>query len=360
MIESYKLKLASQVAMFCNRLGMLDGYRFLRTGLVKSQVAILMYHRVVPQRDNWFLPFSITVADFENHLKYLTNQYTILSLDELVGRIYEKKSLPKKAAVITFDDGYKDNYIYAYPILKRYSVPATVFLIAGHIDSGELFWWDKIMYVLQHTACRTLELDEIGLYSLRSNDERRRVAHKLIKRLTSIPEQKKKTLIERIVGMSAVNIPAGLSKEMILSWDNVREMNHGGVAIGAHSMTHPRLAKLSPEQAKYEIIQSKKVIEERTGQPVTAFAYPHGIFSNDTTSFLKESGLRCALTSDQKMVTSQSNPYELGRIIAMETLGLFKTFLFGLHSDLDVTMSNTKEILEYGAKVVSKSLQPRR
>ena len=339
MAVAYKLELARQVAMFANHLGMLDGYRFLRACLVKSQVAILMYHRVVPQRDIWFLPYSITVSGFENQLIYLIKQYTLLSLDELVDHISERRPLPKKAVVITFDDGYKDNYTYAYPILKKYGVPATVFLITGHIGNEELFWWDKITHVLQHTMCDALELDEIGFYPLKTNGERLRAASTLVKKLNGLPEPKKNALIERIVDMSAVNIPAGLGKEMILSWDEVREMNHGGIAVGAHSLTHPILTNLPPEQAKREIIDSKKIIEEMVNQPVTAFSYPGGRFSNDTTSLLKEGGFRCALTSVPRMTNPESNPYELGRLVAGWTFYVFKAFLCGLYPDLHALAS---------------------
>jgi peptidoglycan/xylan/chitin deacetylase (PgdA/CDA1 family) len=339
MAVSYKLELAEQAAMFTNRIGMLDSYKLVRARLAKSQVAILMYHRVEPQKNPWFFPYSITVSDFENQIIYLVKHYSILSLNELVDHVYEHQPLPKKAVVLTFDDGYKDNYTYAYPILKKYGVPATVFLTAGHIGSGELFWWDKITYVLHHTLCDVLELDDIGSYPLKSTGERLRAASTLVKKLGKLPEPEKNLLIEKIVNMSAVNIPADSGKELILSWDEVREMNHGGIAIGAHTVTHPVLTKLLPEQAKREIIESRKIIEEKIGQPVTVFSYPGGKFSDKTASLLKDNGFRCALTSVPSMTTSKSNPYELGRIIGGWTYTVFKALLFGLHTDLHALAS---------------------
>jgi peptidoglycan/xylan/chitin deacetylase (PgdA/CDA1 family) len=339
MAIGYKQESAVKVAGFTNQLGLLDGYRVVRSCLVKSQVAILMYHRVEQQKNPWFFPYSITISDFENQLIYLVKHYSILSLNELVSHIYEQKPLPKKAVVITFDDGYKDNYLYAYPILKKYALPATVFLTTGHIGRGELFWWDKISYVLQHTRCDALELDEMGLYHLKSDGERLRVASILKKKLAGLPEQKKNLLVERIVNMSAVKIPAVLGREMILSWDEVREMDRDGITFGAHSVTHALFSKLLPEELKHEITQSKKDIEENIGQAVTAFSYPGGRFSNNTTNLLKESGFRCALTSVPSMTTSESNPYELGRIVGGWTFDVFKALLFGLYTDFHALTS---------------------
>ncbi len=342
MALSYKLELAAQIAMFASRLGLVDGYRLLRTSLVKSQVAILAYHRVRPQNDIWLLPYLVTTSDFENQLRYLSRAYEFLSLDKLVEYIYEGKSFPKKAVAITFDDGYKDNYTYAYPILKKYHAPATVFLATGNIDNEDLFWWDKVTYVMKRTTLTALELDEIGTYSLRSAGERLRAASAIERSLEELPAQKRDFLIERLVSISGVDIPPGLGKEVILSWDEVREMSHNGVGIGAHSVTHPRLTEVPLEQAKDEIMQSKKDIEDRLNQPVIAFSYPLGKISHETARFLKEGGFRCAVTGFPRMVTPKSDPYELGRIVAGWTFDVFKFFVSGLYSDLYATWSQIK------------------
>ena len=342
MAVGNKQELAGLIAGCANKLGMLDGYRVMREVVVKPHAAILMYHRVEPKKNSWFFPYSITTSDFETQLKYLLKHYTILSLEELVENIYKRKPISKKAVVLTFDDGYKDNYLYVYPILKKYGVPATIFLTTGPIDSGELFWWDKITYVLRHTIREVLTLDGIDSYPLKSNNERLRAASTLIKGLAKLPEPQKSLLIEKIVNMSGVNIPAGLGKEINLTWDEVREMSHGGIAIGAHSVTHPLFSILSPEEVKKEIIQSKKDIEGKIDRAVTAFSYPGGKYSSETTQFLKDSSFQCALTSVPGMNTSISNPYELGRIIGGWTYAVFKALLFGLYTDLYSLASVTK------------------
>jgi peptidoglycan/xylan/chitin deacetylase (PgdA/CDA1 family) len=336
MAVGYKWELTELAASLANKLGLLDGYRGLRKRLVKPQAAILMYHRVELRKNPWFFPYSVMVSDFENQLKYLVRHYTVISLEELVNSIYENKPFPSNAAVITFDDGYKDNYRYAFPIIKKYGVPASIFLTTGPMESGELLWWDKIIYVLQRTARKALEIDSIGAYPVGSGTERLRATSRLTKRLFRFSEPERNALLERIVALCDVKIPTGLGKETNLTWDEVREMNRNGITFGAHSVTHPLFSKLSPEEARREIVQSKKDIEENIDESVTAFSYPGGRFSDETTRVLKENGFRCALTSVPGMITSGANPYELSRILGGWTYAVFKAMLSGLYPDLNV------------------------
>lgn len=125
--------------MTADRLGLLDAYGFLRRKLTRSRVAILMYHGFCPAKDSWSLE-PVSPREFEKEMEYFSRNYELLSLDQLAEYMRQGKTLPGKAMVMTFDDGYKDNYPYAYPVLKKYHILATVFLTAGHIGSDRLFW----------------------------------------------------------------------------------------------------------------------------------------------------------------------------------------------------------------------------
>lgn len=331
-----KREILRAIASTANHLYFLDAYSFLRRKLFKSSAVILVYHRVGPQEDTWS-SLPVSPLDFERQIRYLYQAYEVLPLDKLVQYIQEGKTLPPKAAVITFDDGYKDNYSYAYPILKKYNVPATIFLATGHIGTGNLFWWDKVGYLIQNTTLESLELNELGVYPLQSIGNKSEAISKINERLKIYSEEKKNLLIEKLVSVSGVDTPANLGKELILSWDEVREMNDSGITFGAHSVTHTILTKLPLKQAKHEIIQSKKDIEEKLGQLVTAFSYPNGNFGDFNTElikFLKESGFTCAVTGIPGMVSLKASLYELGRIYAVERFDTFKVMLSGLYSDL--------------------------
>lgn len=327
-----RTKISRPIVSAANHLCFLDAYGFLRRKLSKSPVVILLYHRVGPREDIW-PSLSIKPQDFERQIRYLCKAYQVLPLDKLV-RYVQRKTLPQKAVVITFDDGYKDNYTYAYPILKKYNVPATIFLTTGHIGHGEPFWWDKVAYLIQNTTLETLELDELGVYPLHSIGDKLEAISRVKEGLKIYSEEKKNLLIEKLVIVSGVDIPVNLGKKLILSWDEVREMKDGGIAFGAHSVTHAILTKLLPEEAKYEIVQSKKDIEDKLGQVITAFSYPNGDFNTELIKFVQESGFTCAVTCIPRMVSPRTSLHELGRIQPDGNFNAFKLFLSRLYWDL--------------------------
>jgi len=327
------------VAAVANHLGFLDSYAFLRREVTKSQVAILLYHRTCPEKGNWSLG-ALTPQGFEKQMEYLCRNYEMLALEELVHCIQRRKPLPRKAVVVTFDDGYRDSYLYAYPILKRNHIPLTMFLSTGYIGSiDKLFWWDKVSYLIWHAAVKEVDLDELGSYSLQSKPDKLHARHIITERLKKLSDQRKNLLIEKLHHISGVEIPAGLGRELILTWDEVREMSNNGIIFGAHSVNHPVLTNLPLERAKWEIIHSKKDIEEKLGKEVTAFSYPNGDFGPELVKFIKGSGFSCAVTAgSSKLVASKDDPYELSSIGPGEDLNKSEAMLCGLWGDFENTL----------------------
>ncbi|MGA8849160.1 MAG: polysaccharide deacetylase family protein [Dehalococcoidia bacterium] len=325
-----------------NRLGFLDAYGFMRRKLTKSQVAILMYHRVCPHTDNWSLE-SLNPRSFHKQIEYLSHGYEFLRLDALVECIHQRKSLPEKAVVITFDDGYKDNYLYAYPILKKYRIPATIFLSTGYIDKSRLFWWDEIRYIINNTTAVQLDLDELGKYSL-CPANRCRAGFIISDKLKDLPGGRKNVLIAKLTNICQVSIPPSLGTEFVLSWDEVGEMSNDCIAFGAHTVNHPILTNVPLEQARWEITQSKKDIEERLGKEVTAFSYPYGDFNPKIVKLVQESGFTCAFSgSPNKLVSRKDSPYGLGRIGELENFNKSKVMLCGLWGDLQGILSRSRK-----------------
>jgi peptidoglycan/xylan/chitin deacetylase (PgdA/CDA1 family) len=197
------------------------------------EALIICYHCIRDEANSYLRPTK--VADFENQMRYLSTMYNPMSLETMAQHIQNGTSLPSRAIAVTFDDGYQDNYENAYPIVKKYNIPATLFLTTGFVGTGELPAWEK------------------GHYT------------------------------------------AG--KALMLSWEQVREMSDSGIAFGSHTLTHPFLTRIPRKQVLKEIRLSKDIIEQQIGQPVTTFAYPSGDFDSDVKGVVKEAGYAAAVTT---------------------------------------------------------------
>jgi peptidoglycan/xylan/chitin deacetylase (PgdA/CDA1 family) len=318
-------------------LGLWDTYAWLLERLTHGRGRIINFHRVADDKPYPWMPLgSIRLNEFEKRISYICSKYKLLTLQELAYRILMDEPLLQDSMVLTFDDGYKDMFSNAYPVLRKYSAPATVFLTTGHIGSGELFWWDKIGYVIYNSRLDRIQLD--GVYhSLRTTEEKRKTVDTLLAEADTGSEDRKKMLINNLVTASGVKIPDGLGEGLTLSWSEIRAMSNDGIDFGAHTVTHPVLTRVSLEQAKSEIFQSKIEIENRLNKPVTTFAYPRGMagdFNTQTVALVKQAGFKCAVTAIPGMVSQQTDPYQFGRIAPGDNRRLFKFLASGLWYDL--------------------------
>jgi len=335
------LEVKGLAAAVANHLGISDTYAILKRKLAKSQVVVVAYHRVLSEKDD-FEPLNtrtrMDTRAFESQLRYLSQNFEIISLGELAQCLLERKALPGKAVVVTFDDGWKDSYLLAYPILRKYGVPATIFLATGYVGTGKPFWWHKVLYVLRQSTVKRLDLGELGCYSLQSEADRSRAAPMIIEELKRLPEQEKELLLEKLATISQVEIPEESGHRLVLSWEEVQEMSRNGIDFGAHSVTHPILTRVSLRQARWEISQSKRDIERRIGKAVNFFAYPDGVFNAEVAKAVEESGFTGAVTDEPRWINPRTNLYGLGRIFPDGDFDKFKVVLSGLWGDLKVML----------------------
>jgi peptidoglycan/xylan/chitin deacetylase (PgdA/CDA1 family) len=335
---SFKSKLVTQTARVLRAAGFCRVYGFIRSRLVEWQIAIIAYHRVAGATD---YPWSLTPVspqDFDRQVRYLRRTYRIISLEELSNSLGDLKALPPKTAVITFDDGYRDVFLNAYPVLKKNGIPATVFLTTGNIGTCNLFWWDKVGYVIWKTGLDALDLGELGIYHLKSAGCRLQASRIIEKKLKKMPDEKRSEWIEALVRRSGVDISTKLGKELILSWDDVKEMSRNGISFGSHTISHPILTRLPLEAAGREIVESKRKIEAELAREVTTFCYPNGEpgdFNCDIQEILKSNGFKCAVTlKPSAFVSSEAPLFELPRITGASSYELFELIMSGLYLDL--------------------------
>lgn len=328
----------SMIAAVADHVQFVDCYAFIRRQVTNSQVAVLLYHSIHSIGDTWSArAAALSRQEFERQIAYCCRNYEILSLDAIAQYIHQRKTLPKKAVAITFDDGYSDNYHNAFPILNKYSVPATIFLTVGHIEKDNLFWWDKISYAIHHAQVNRLDIKELGSYSLQSNADKAMATSSVVKRLKQIPEAEKKSIVDSIMALCLTNIPDGLAKRLVLSWDQVKEMSDMGISFGAHTMNHPILTRLSFEQARQEIVESKEILEERLGREIRAFSYPNGKtgdYNETVVKMVERAGFEYAVTNIPQLVSPTVSPYQIGRIAELNDVSSLKVMLSGLWGDL--------------------------
>jgi len=281
----------------------------------ERQTMIIYYHRVLPQI-KWGDPLllQISLENFERQVRYLARTYSIISLHELIAQRTSGAFLRKRQIVLTFDDGYRDNYLYAYPILKKYHVPATIFLTTDHVTNQSLFMWEHLLYAIKYFSHPVLRIDsEQFTFPMHSYHERMTAfwtLHNYLKTLSLTHAQQ--------VIASINDTPFQIDEEDLpLTWAQVQEMSKtAGMTFGAHTCTHPVLSALEAVEADNEIASSKTAIETHLQQEINLFAYPYGDekhFSSATMKLLEQRHFLCGCATISGINTTACHPFALKR-----------------------------------------------
>jgi peptidoglycan/xylan/chitin deacetylase (PgdA/CDA1 family) len=238
---------------------------------------------------------------FSQQMQYLARNYTLLSLEEAVNTTV-RGTIPDSAVVITFDDGYRDNYTCAFPVLKRLGIPATIFLATGAIGTGKVLWHDKVFSAFRQTRMPFLtnwgSNGSTG-YPLGTVREKLLAQSEVLGLLRSVDEGSRSALIDELLAKLDVD-DGEKDLDLMLTWEHVVEMRQHGISFGSHTVTHPILSTLPIKRLQMEIYESKKTIEEKLGASVIAFAYPNGKredFNDRIKALVKQAGYMCALTT---------------------------------------------------------------
>ncbi len=277
----------------------------------RQRLSILIYHRVLPQQDD-MRGAEPTAVDFEWQMKLLSRYFNVLPLQEAVSLLRSGK-LPPRAACVTFDDGFADNATVALPILKRYGIPATVFVASGYLDGGRI-WNDTVIEALRLYREPVLDLTEVGLPVLDTVDQihRRKAAYAIIRQAKYLDEIRRDEIADYIAAMVGP-----LPDDLMLTADQRRLLHCEGIEIGGHTVSHPILAQLPLGVAREQILKGKTQLEALLGAPVRVFAYPNGgrgkDYNNEHVSLVEEAGFEAAVATDWGVADSASDRYQLPR-----------------------------------------------
>ncbi|TFW19398.1 polysaccharide deacetylase family protein [Duganella callida] len=274
--------------------------------------AIMIYHRVRPQRDTLF-PDEVDAAHFARQLAWLTSYCEVMPLLDAV-RHMRAGTLPPRAACITFDDGYADNADIALPLLQHYRVPATFFVASGFLNGGRM-WNDSVIELIRRAPAGTLDASSLGLGVHRFDTPAQRVdaIMSLLGQLKYLPMAQRLEQVERLSGLLAVPLPT----DLMMRDEQVRQLHRAGMAIGGHTVHHPILARLEPPQARAEIAEGKAALERLTGAPVSLFAYPNGgpgtDYGPEHVAMVRELGFEAAVSTSTGAAGDQPDLYQLPR-----------------------------------------------
>lgn len=321
------------------------------------RLIILNYHRA-------------SGGDLRAHMLYLRRHYRMMHLEEALQELYTpcrgggQMHDQRTQLVLTFDDGYRDNYTCGFTLARELQVPITVFLVPGYIESGKCFWWLEGDHLVRHA-----QVDEVKVegctYHLEYQEDRKALVQAIYTRVCharSIADR------EAFLGMvrKVLAVPSEVTFEggAVLSWKEVREMEESGwVSFGAHTMHHPVLGYMAdPKEMQCEVSDCRAVLEQELGHPIRTFAYPLGRsdhIGEEALQAVQDAGYEWAATTIYGINTPQSDPLQLRRIvcdvkwhwllIAAETSGLRKFFSPLFHY--------ARVLLSVGERIVSFAIK---
>ncbi|MBI5591935.1 MAG: tetratricopeptide repeat protein [Deltaproteobacteria bacterium] len=292
---------------------------------LRNKLIILNYHRIRPSNPQFRTAFddgvySVNEDEFTRQIKWLKHNTLILSEKDLINQHNKSGFLPprtsKPCVVITFDDGYRDNYTIAFQILKYFEVPAILFVTTQMINTRQLSWWDIIAYLIKHSKEPFIAFDGQKFFL---PDQKQDAIMFFQQRMKQGQYELTKYLLSELSEACEVALPdSTLQDREILTWEEIRDMARHQVAIGSHTHTHRVLSSISLNSQKEEMILSKLIIEENIGSPVLTISYPVGeprFILPETSELAAASGYLLGFTTNTGVNDWKNiQPYRVKRI----------------------------------------------
>jgi peptidoglycan/xylan/chitin deacetylase (PgdA/CDA1 family) len=274
-----------------------------------------MYHRIASLASD---PYGICVSpeNFAEDLEVIRRRANPISLTQLQASLVDGR-LPKRAVVLTFDDGYADMLHAARPLLERFEVPATVFVVSSLLHQTREFWWDELeKIILQPDRLPPVLSLQSGATPVHfdASGPREQFFWAVYGHLRGHPPQERECAMQQLHDWTGRQPNMRPTHRGLTPDELIRLADGGLVEIGGHTDTHVALATLPAQSQQSEISAGKAKLEEVLGKRITSFSYPHGSYTSDTVAAVKNAGFRCACTTLGQMARPKSPAYEIPRI----------------------------------------------
>ena len=296
---------------------------------LRNRAIVLMYHRVVSREDREFIsshPGIIVDTDaFEKHLGWLRKHFDVVSLSEFKERMISRRHFQEPTCLITFDDGWQDNFCQAFPLLERYGLPAVIFLPVGFIGTKKRFWQEYLTHSLfqallssdgeKHLGCEKI-FEKLGLdRSLLTPDEVGKVKiQKSISQAKTFSDEELGNLISETHKVIDRQSKYKENFDTFLSWEQVKRMAGDRINFGSHTVNHKILTKIPFEQVQKEVRLSKLVLENQLGDETIAFSYPNGNYNAEVKKIVISNGYQLAFSTEPGLVSPEDDAFTIKRI----------------------------------------------
>ena len=294
-----------------------SGMVWLRRLQNGNPLTILAYHRVLPLAQSREYPFQGMMMPrdlFEAHMAYLAKRYRVMDLEEGIKRL-DAGTLPPRAVAVTFDDGYQDNYTYAWPVMRKYGVPATIFVVTGVIDRTHSLWWDevavRVAWMVEQGVVPDAIPDWMRTFLERKGETVQDIAQKTVSKLNGMP------LGQRTICLNALrrgSPDCQLPADLMLTWDQLREMQRDGVRAAAHTVSHPFMDELPEDEIAREVEGCFERLRHELGEPPRLLAYPRGRVAEHVKRVLKRVQVEAAVTTESGVNREGADLLHLRRV----------------------------------------------
>lgn len=264
-----------RAALAARRLGLWRG----------AELTVVLYHRVVDPSDIGDLDpdlIDATPQEFDEQMAYLRRHFHPVGIEEVLAAHRGGPPLPGDSVLVTFDDGYLDNHDHALPILAKHGIRGLFFISTGHVTERRLFWWEQLSLLVRRSTSPSARIEYPRIETLDLSSPTAKVL--ATRKLNAIVKDYYGLDLDRFLGEVAKACGVSLSdveaKERadrsLMTWDQVRALREAGMGVGSHTHRHRVLNTLPPAELEAELRQSRALLEERLGEPVTTIAYPVG------------------------------------------------------------------------------------
>jgi peptidoglycan/xylan/chitin deacetylase (PgdA/CDA1 family) len=297
---------------FASLLDQLESWSSQRPGTL----AVLTYHRVddPSQRPDLYQgSISATPEEFDDQLRAFRRRCNFVSMQDVLAA-RAGATLPPRALLVTFDDAYHDFASHAWPIMRRYDVPVTLFVpTAFPGDRRRCFWWDRLAHLLAHWPVERAFPGPNGDIDLANAHERTAMMRQLRDHVKSMPHATAMEYVDRLCAVASAD--AALKDNHVLSWDELRSLSQQGVTLAAHTQTHPLMHRITSAEAHAEVTGSLRDLQREIGTVLPVFAYPSGGFSDEVFEVLRSASVALAFSTCRGLNQLENcNPLALRRI----------------------------------------------